>query len=76
MALLRPDVPIAGVVIDVVSDVAGTSILLTGLMAAGLRAMAVLTNASPQRVEWLTAIGFLSGMFFAAVFLAMDVALG
>lgn len=69
------DIPIAGVVIEVVSDVAGTIIVLTGLLAAGLRTVAVLTKSSPERVEWLTAIGFLSGVMWAAVFLALDVVL-
>lgn len=76
---MAPGIPafsFAGVVIDVVSDVTGTIILLTGLLAAGLRTVAVLTNSSPERIEWFTAIGFLSGIWFAAVLLAVDVVLG
>jgi len=69
-------IPPAGVVIDVVSDVAGTIIVLTGLLAAGLRTVAVLTKSSPERAEWLTAIGFLSGVMCAAVLLALDVVMG
>jgi len=64
------------VVLEVVSGIAGTTILLTGLLAAAFRTFAVLAKAQPERVEWLTAYGFLSGLLFAGVLLALDVMLG
>jgi hypothetical protein len=67
-----PEISLAGVAIDVVSDVAGTTIVLTGLLAAALRTGAVLAKSSPERVEWLTALGFLWGAMIAAMLLTLD----
>jgi hypothetical protein len=69
------EIPLAGIVIELVSGVAGTMILLTGLLAAAFRAFAILAESQPERVEWLTAVGFLSGLVFSALFLALDVVL-
>ncbi|HEX5929640.1 MAG TPA: hypothetical protein VFY48_09625 [Solirubrobacterales bacterium] len=76
MAIHSQELPIAGVVLDVVSNIAGTTILLTGLLAAAFRTFAVLVKAQPERVEWATAYGFLSGTLFAGALLALDVMLG
>lgn len=61
------EIPIAGVGIDVVTNVAGTMIVLTGLLAAALRAGAVLAKSPPERVEMQTALGFFWGMAMAMV---------
>ncbi len=76
MAIQPPEIPLAGVVIDVVSDVAGTMIVLTGLLAAALRTGAVLAKSSSERVEWVTALGFLWGAIVATMLLALDAVLG
>jgi hypothetical protein len=44
-------IPIAGVVIEVVSNAAAMAIVVTGLVATALRAMAVLGEYSHERVE-------------------------
>ena len=49
---------LARVVIDTVSSMAGMVIVVTGLSAGALRALAVLTDSPPERVEWMTAAGF------------------
>jgi hypothetical protein len=76
MSIEPLEIPLAGIVIDLVSGVAGTMILLTGLLAAAFRTFAVLVESPSERLEWLTAMGFLSGLTFAALLLALDVVLG
>lgn len=68
--------PLAGLVLETASDIAGTTVLFTGLWAAALRTLAVLAELQPERVEWMTAMGFLVGMCFAGVLVAFDVVLG
>jgi hypothetical protein len=76
MAVDLPVIPLAGVLIDFVSEVAGMVIVLTGLLAGMLRARAVLGRFSPERTEWLTAAGFLAGVLVSGVFFALDIGLG
>ncbi len=54
---VAPPLPTAGVVVDVVSDTAGMALVVTGLVAAGLRAIAILNEFSQERIEWLTSAG-------------------
>jgi hypothetical protein len=70
--IFTSEIPIAGVVVDIVTDVAGTMIVLTGLIAGAFRAGAVLAKATPERVESMTALGFLWGVVMTGVLLAMD----
>lgn len=72
MPILAPKILVAGVVIDVVTNVAGTMIVLTGLFAAALRAGAVLAKSPSERVEMQTALGFFWGMAMAMMLLALD----
>jgi hypothetical protein len=71
-----PGTPIAGVVIEIVSGTAGMAIVVTGLVAAALRALAVVGGSSPERVEWMTSIGFFGGAVVSMVFLALDLVVG
>jgi len=65
-----PEAPLAGLVLDLASDIAGSAVLFTGLVAAALRTIAVLAEMQPERVEWMTAVGFLVGMCFAGLLVA------
>lgn len=76
MGIQPPVIPLAGLVLDMASDIAGTAVLFTGLVAAGLRTIAVRADLQPERVEWMTAMGFLVGMCFAGVLVVFDVAMG
>jgi hypothetical protein len=69
-----PGLPIAGIVVDLVSGITETILLLTGLMAGIFRTAAILGRSSPERAETITAIGFLSGIVLAVLLLALDVA--
>ncbi len=64
--------PLANVVVDVVSDVVGMVIVLTGLVAGAFRSWAVMSGFAPERVEWFTAIGFAGGVAIAAAILFLD----
>jgi hypothetical protein len=70
------EMPIAGIVVEVVSSTAGMAIVVTGLAAAAFRAMAVLKESSPERVEWMTSVGFGGGIALAIAFLALDLVVG
>jgi hypothetical protein len=61
--------------VDFVSDAAGMMIVLTGLAAGALRTVAVLGESSSERIEWMTALGFVGGAAISTVFLALDAAL-
>ena len=61
------EIPIAGVVIEIVSGAAGMAIVVTGLVATALRALAVLGESSHERVEWLTSLGFVIGIVLSAL---------
>lgn len=76
MPLNLLEVPLAGVVIDVVSGTLGMMLLVTGAVAGMLRAGAVLAASEPERVEWLTAAGFAGGVAIALLVLALDTVLG
>jgi hypothetical protein len=71
-----PSLPISGVVIDVVSSAAGTAAVVTGLMATGLRALAVLGKSSQEQIEWLTSVGFASGIAISFLLFVLDLAVG
>ena len=75
MPIQLPATPYAGIVIDLVSGIAGTMILFTGLLAAVFRTFAVLAESPPERVETLTALGFLGGIAVTMMLLALDVVL-
>lgn len=70
------EIPIAGVVIEIVSSAAGMAIVVTGLVATALRALAVLGESSHERVEWMTSMGFVIGIVLSAFLLALDLVLG
>lgn len=58
--------------LDVVSDIAGALLVLTGVAAGSLRTWAVLTGQSIERVEWLTALGFALGVLSAILIVVID----
>jgi hypothetical protein len=76
MSATPAEAPFAGVVIEVVSETAGMAIVVTGLAAAALRALAVLGESSHERVEWLTSFGFVIGIVLSVLLLAFDLVFG
>jgi hypothetical protein len=73
-ALFR--LPIAGTFTELVSGAAGTVVVLTGLCAGGARACAILLSLPQERVEWMTALGFVVGVAIALLIILVDVAWG
>jgi hypothetical protein len=67
--------PVAGLLVEAISGIAGTFVLATGLAAGALRAWAVLRESTSERVERATAVGFVVGAALGAGILALDVVL-
>ncbi len=61
---------------EVVSGVAGTLIVSTGLFAGASRAAAILTRRPDHQIEWLTAAGFVAGLALGAIILGLDLFFG
>lgn len=72
--LLR--LPIAGTFTELVSGAAGAVVVLTGLCAGGARACAILLGFPQERVEWMTALGFVVGAAIALLIVLVDVVWG
>jgi hypothetical protein len=68
-------IPVAGVLVEAISGVAGTLVISTGLSAGALRAWAVLKEFPSDRVERATAAGFAAGAAFGALIVAFDLVL-
>jgi stage V sporulation protein SpoVS len=68
--------PMVGVVVEVVSGMAGIMAVSTGLVAGAMRAVAILKGFPPERVEWMTAAGFVGGFAAGALVLAFDLVFG
>jgi mannose/fructose/N-acetylgalactosamine-specific phosphotransferase system component IIC len=64
-------IPIA-VLMEFVSKVAGTLLAVAGAFAGCLRAWAVLTRQSPDRIEWVTALGSACGAMLAILIVVID----
>lgn len=47
--------------LDIVSNLGGSLLVVTGVLAGGFRSWAVLTELPPDRIEWMTALGFVVG---------------
>jgi len=52
------------------------ALVVTGIFAGALRSLAVLGEAAPERIEWMTAVGFATGVAFATLLLLLDAVLG
>jgi hypothetical protein len=63
------------VVTEIVSSFAGAIVVMTGTFAGCARALAVLKELPRDRVEWMTAIGFVMGMAVTLLLVVVDVAL-
>jgi hypothetical protein len=57
---------------EVVSRSAGTTVVITGALAGCARAGAVLRRLPADRVEWMTAIGFMSGVLATLLLVCVD----
>ena len=68
-------IPLAGVLVEAISGIAGTLVVVTGLSAGAFRAWAVLRKSLPDEVEWATAAGFAVGAAFGALIVALDAVL-
>jgi hypothetical protein len=63
MSLLVPHVLPLAFVLDVVSDLGGSLLVVTGVLAGAFRSWAVLVELPSDRIEWMTALGFGAGVF-------------
>lgn len=72
MALVSSGIFPSAFLLDVVSDIAGAVLVLTGVAAGCLRTWAVLTGQTVERVEWLTALGFVTGVLSAILIVVID----
>jgi len=63
-------------VVNLISGAAGTMLVSTGLLAGVMRALAVLRRIPGERVELLTAAGFIAGLAFGTLILVLDLVLG
>jgi hypothetical protein len=68
--------PLAGIVVKFVSEVAGTMLVSTGLLAGVMRALSILRRSPAKQVELLTAAGFAGGLAFGTLILVLDLVLG
>jgi hypothetical protein len=69
-----PDALPLAVLLEFVSDVAGVVLVLTGVVAGGLRAWAVLTGRPADQIELTTALGFAIGATIATLVVFIDLA--
>jgi hypothetical protein len=60
-----PKTPIAAAPSEAVLGAIETMAIVTGVFAAGARALAILKGFPPDRVEWMTAAGFAVGVVAA-----------
>jgi hypothetical protein len=65
-------IQIAGLFVDFVSGAAGAMVLITGVVAGAMRALAILLGGAPSQVEWMTAAGFAVGIAFSLIVFALD----
>ncbi|GEM_PF-5089750 len=65
-------IQIAGLFIDFVSGAAGAIILVTGVVAGAMRALAILVGGTPSQVEWMTAVGFSVGLAISLIVFTLD----
>lgn len=75
MLSLRPP-STAGILFDLVSKMGGTVVVSTGLVAGAMRALAILRGFEVERIEWMTAAGFVGGIVLAGLILLIDFAFG
>jgi hypothetical protein len=48
----------------------------TGIFAGALRALAILKGSPAERIEWMTAAGFVGGLAFGALIFVIDLVFG
>ena len=63
------------VLMEFVSEVAGTLVVVAGVFAGCLLAWAVLTRQSSEQVEWVTALGTAFGAMLAILVVFIDLGL-
>jgi hypothetical protein len=68
MDLLVPHSLPFAVVLDDVSRLGGSLLVMTGVLAGAFRSWAILIKLPPDRIEWLTAVGFAVGVFVTILF--------
>lgn len=69
-------IQIAGLFTDLVSGAAGVIVLVTGVFAGAMRALAILLGATPGQIEWMTAAGFAAGLGISLAVFALDLLWG
>jgi hypothetical protein len=65
------EVPLA-LLLEVSTHLGGSLLVVTGAIAGTLRTLAVLTKVSPDRIEWVTALGFAFGVMMTILFVFID----
>lgn len=63
---------LAPAISELLNGAAGLVVVLSGLVAGTARSLAVILRFTSERVERLTAVGFLTGAAIAAAFLVID----
>ena len=69
--LISDWLPLA-LLLEFVSNLGGSLLVVTGALAGALRAWAVLTESPPDRIEWMTALGFAIGAMRMILFVFVD----
>jgi len=72
MSLAVPDISTLAALTELVSTSAGTVVVITGAFAGSARASAVLRRLPPDRVEWMTAVGFVGGVAATILLVIVD----
>ncbi|HET8862011.1 MAG TPA: hypothetical protein VFM94_02035 [Solirubrobacterales bacterium] len=72
MPVAVPDVLTFATLTEAVSASAGTIVVITGVSAGGFRAATVLWRFPPDRVEWMTAAGFVCGVVVTILLVFVD----
>lgn len=63
--------PLASV-LDFVSGLGGTLLVVTGALAGAFRSWSVLIELPHKRIEWMAAFGFAVGVFATILFVFVD----
>lgn len=72
MHLLVPNGLPRALLLEFVSDLGGSLLVVTGVLAGSFRTWAVLTKLPPVRIEWMTALGSAFGAMLMILFVVAD----
>jgi hypothetical protein len=75
MPLVTPDVAVLATLTEFASGSAGTIVVITAVLAGWFRAWAVLSGFPTERIERVTASGFLAGIVIMLLLVVVDTTL-